>query len=111
MLDGTFFLMTELCSISRPSITFNSLNEPIKGTASLLHANLRCRLFTKTVEDIIDEKLVTVYSYELYLPFGTDIQSEDIVTHSSIIYSVYDVQPNLDGVQHHSLVKLHKVAS
>ena len=111
MLDGTFFLMTELCSISRPSITFNSLNEPIKGTASIIHANIRCRLFTKTVEDIIDEKLVTVYSYELFLPFGTSIQSEDIVTHSATTYVVSDVQANPDGVQHHSLVKLHKVAS
>lgn len=109
MYNGTPLLFNDVCNISRPTTTVNEKGQKIETGLESIIEDCRCRLIVTTGQRVIEDALVTVTESTLYLPFGTDIQVNDNITHWDNTYTVTFVNENPGNSFHHCEAKLKEV--
>jgi hypothetical protein len=100
MFDGTRILLNQTCSLTRNGVTKNSKNQNVYTANQILYF-VPCRLIMNTGRTFVKDKLVTVSTAIIYLPFETDIEEKDIVTIGDDNYDVQFVNKNPGSSSHH----------
>lgn len=111
MYSGIHYICNNSCTIKRKAESTNSKNQIVKGAESTIISNLRCRLIPSGGKEVIDGKRVVVSDYTLFIPFSTNIETEDTVIIGSDTFLVEFITHNPGNSEHHKEVLLKLVES
>jgi hypothetical protein len=92
-------LLTQLCDIKRPTRATGSARPD--STYSTIASNEKCLLKGGSASENVTEHERTRATYHLFLPWGTDIQSQDRVIIDSKSYELISIYPDPGGRRHH----------
>ena len=102
-------LLTQTANVTRPSQGAAAVRRDTTYTTVTGQGTVPCLLKAASATEILTDHERTRAQFKLFLPYGTDIQSQDRVVIDSVNYDVISPYQNPGGRNHHIEVMVFAV--
>jgi len=102
-------LLTQSANITRPTRGTGSVRPDFTFATVSGQGSVPCLLKAASATEILTDHERTRAQFKLFLPYGTDIQSQDCVVIDSVSYDVISPYQNPGGRNHHIEVMVFAV--